>query len=183
VDSLTLQKIQLLHPKIRQETLETYTHINNNLFGKNLKLRFTHTYRSFEEQNEFYKQGRNKLYDKEGNRLPKITNAKGGQSIHNYGLAFDITVLIDKDDNGNFETALWNLEADHDKDNTPDWKEAIACLKSRGWEWGGDWKQFPDYPHFQKTFGYTWQALQKKFLNDDTFTEVIDGKVYKWVNL
>jgi peptidoglycan LD-endopeptidase CwlK len=183
VDLPTIQKIKLLHPEVRQETLEAYTHINNNLFNKKIRLRFTHTFRSFEEQNELYKQGRSKLYDKDGNKLAKITNAKGGQSIHNYGLAFDIAVLIDKDNNGSYETASWNIEADRDKDNTPDWKEAVHHLKRLDWEWGGDWKNFPDYPHFQKTFGYTWQQLHEKFLSDDTFTEIIDGKIYKWVNL
>jgi peptidoglycan L-alanyl-D-glutamate endopeptidase CwlK len=26
-------------------------------------------------------------------------------------------------------------------------------FKKYGWEWGGDWTSFKDYPHFQKTFG------------------------------
>jgi peptidoglycan L-alanyl-D-glutamate endopeptidase CwlK len=33
--------------------------------------------------------------------------------------------------------------------------EVAAVIKKFGWEWGGDWKRFPDFPHFQKTFGKT----------------------------
>jgi peptidoglycan L-alanyl-D-glutamate endopeptidase CwlK len=32
-----------------------------------------------------------------------------------------------------------------------------------GWEWGGDWKSFKDFPHFQKTFGYTTPQLRKLY--------------------
>lgn len=183
MDLLTLQRIKLLHPKIRVEVLEAYKHINNNLFGKNIRLRFSHTYRSFEEQNQLYNLGRTKLFDNNNQKLSKVTNAKGGQSIHNYGFAFDIVILIDSDDDGSFKAASWNLNADSDKDGTADWLEAANYLKKIGYTWGGDWKKFPDYPHFEKTFGHNWQSLQKKYLAGDVFIEEIDGKIYKWVNL
>lgn len=172
-----------MHPKIRQEVLEAYKHINNTLFGKQVRLRFAHTLRSFEEQNDLYSLGRTMLFDKNNVRLSKVTNAKAGQSIHNYGLAFDIVILIDKDNNSNFETASWNIKADDDLDGIPEWLEAVAHLKKIGWIWGGDWKTFPDYPHFEKTFGHTWKSLLKKYHDNDIFTETIDGKIYKWVNL
>jgi peptidoglycan L-alanyl-D-glutamate endopeptidase CwlK len=45
------------------------------------------TFRSKEEQNKLYEQGRSVP----GN---KVTNAKGGYSYHNYGLAFDCVPII-----------------------------------------------------------------------------------------
>lgn len=183
MDALTLERIKLLHPKVRQQALEAYTYINNKLFGKGIRLRFAYTLRTFKEQEELYAQGRTKLYDTFGKRLGKVTNAKAGQSIHNYGLAFDIVILVDKDKNGSFESASWDIVTDFDGDRVADWMEAANYLKKLGWVWGGDWKGFPDYPHFEMTFGMKWQALHKKFTSGDTFTEVIDGKTYKWVNL
>lgn len=189
MDLITLNRIKLMHPQVRQEVLEAYTHVNNKLLGKGVRLRFAYTLRTIQEQNEFYAQGRTKLFDKKGNRLGIVTNARGGQSIHNYGLAFDIVLLIDKNGDGNFETASWDIRADHDKDKVSDWMEVVNYFKSIGWAWGGDWKSFPDYPHFEKTFGLgsakysAWQVLQNKYEAGNTFEEVIDGKVYEWVNI
>jgi peptidoglycan L-alanyl-D-glutamate endopeptidase CwlK len=38
--------------------------------------------------------------------------------------------------------------------------EVVAIFKKYGWEWGGEWR-FKDYPHFQKTFGYSIMELNK----------------------
>jgi peptidoglycan L-alanyl-D-glutamate endopeptidase CwlK len=159
MDRITLNRIRLLHPKVREEALAAYTYCNQKLLGNNVLLRFSHTLRSIDEQNSLYAIGRTKLFDAHGNRLAKVTNARGGQSIHNYGLAFDIVLLIDKDNNGAFETASWNTTADNDSDSVADWREITAYLKKQGWSWGGDWKSLPDYPHFEKTFGYTSSSL------------------------
>ncbi|WP_412177973.1 M15 family metallopeptidase [Paenibacillus terrae] len=29
----------------------------------------------------------------------------------------------------------------------------VAAAKRIGWDWGGDWRSFKDYPHFEMTFG------------------------------
>ena len=176
MDNLTLTRINYMHPAVRQEVLTAYKHINNTLFGKNIRLRFTHTLRTFSEQDTLYAAGRTKPGK-------KVTNARAGQSMHNYGLAFDIAILIDKNGDGIFETASWNTTSDDDKDGTPDWTEAVIYLKKRGWVWGGDWKSFPDYPHFEKTFGHSWKSLQAKYNVGDVFSEVINGITYTWVNL
>ena len=120
---------------------------------------------------------------KKGRRLGIITNARGGQSIHNYGLAMDIVLLIDKNSDGNYETASWNVSADIDKDGTPDWMEVINYFKGLGWIWGGNWKSFPDYPHLEKTFGLSWKELLKRYKDNDVFTEILNGKTFKWINL
>jgi len=100
------------------------------------------------------------LQDQLFNQRPKVTNAKGGQSIHNYGLAFDIVLLYDNDGNGTFEEASWSMIKDFDKDSKADWMEVTNYFKSKGWQWGGDWQSFKDNPHFQMDFGYSWKSLK-----------------------
>ncbi|MRM95692.1 M15 family peptidase [Riemerella anatipestifer] len=151
MDKITLQRIELLHPKLREEAKAIYKEICEALTG-NAICRFTHTLRTFQEQNDLYAIGRTK----KGRR---VTNAKGGQSYHNYGLAIDICLLVDKDGNGTYETAVWDTKADFDNDKIADWQEIVAIFKRYGWTWGGDWR-FTDPPHFQKTFGKSIADLQ-----------------------
>ena len=125
LDKITLDRIKLLHPKVRQEVRDAYEYVNEKLLGKGVRLRFTHTLRTFKEQDDLYAKGRTI----KGN---KVTNAKGGQSIHNYGLAFDIVLLLDKDLDGNFEEATYNTLKDFDGDKIADWKEVTDYFKSIG---------------------------------------------------
>lgn len=182
MDQLTLNRIATLHPKIRKKVLEAYIYVNNKLLGKGVRLRFAYTTRTIEEQNELYAQGRTKLYDSKGKRLGKVTQAKGGESIHNYHLAFDIVLLLDKDGDGKFESASWDTVLDFDKDKTSDWMEVVNYFKSQGFVWGGDWK-FKDKPHFEMTFGHTWRTLKNKLDKGDVFTETINDVKYTYVNL
>lgn len=141
-DKVTIERIELLHPSIREEVKRIYIEICEELSGKAI-CRFAYTLRTFAEQNILYAQGRN------GDKRPKVTNAKGGESAHNYGFAIDIVLLKDKDGNGTFETASWETNVDFDGDGVADWIEVVKIFKKYGWEWGGDWK-FTDMPHFQK---------------------------------
>lgn len=157
VDQLTLNKIKLLHPKIRKEVEDIYVNEVVPALTEGVTCRMAYTLRTFEEQNQLYSQGRTRLYDNKGNRLGKVTNAKGGQSIHNYGLAFDIVLLVN-----NGKTASWDTVKDFDKDGKADWMEVVNIFKKHGWEWGGDWKSFKDKPHLEKSFGMTWKEMLHK---------------------
>jgi peptidoglycan L-alanyl-D-glutamate endopeptidase CwlK len=150
-DQKTLERIQLLHPKLREEALTMYDEIVAALTGT-AACRFAYTLRTFAEQDALFAQGRTKPG-------AIVTKAKGGQSYHNYGLAIDIVLLVDKDKNGTFETASWDLKTDFDGDGKSDWQEVVAIFKRYGYEWGGDWK-FVDAPHFQKTLGKSIAELQ-----------------------
>lgn len=167
MDLISIERIKKAHPSIREKLLKDYTDANNKL-GPGARLRLAYVLRTNAEQDILY------------NKRPKVTNAKGGQSIHNYGLAFDIVMLYDNDGNGTFEEASWSMVKDFDKDSIADWKEVTDLFKSRGWEWGGDWNSFKDNPHFQlkKPNGtsYKWQEL--KALVDSGFTVVDGGTVY-----
>lgn len=154
-DEITLQRIKLMHPTLREQLEKDYLECNNKILGKGVRLRLTHTLRTIDEQNALYAQGRTKPGS-------IVTNAKGGSSYHNFGLAFDIVLLYDKDDNGTFETASWDTK---DKN----WKAVVKFFKEKGWFHGGDFKSFKDEPHFEKTFGYTTKQL---------LTRIPKGEIY-----
>ncbi len=147
IDEKTIQKVQILHPKVREEVTEICKEISQVLTSKAF-CRFTHTLRTFAEQDELYAQGRTKA-----GKI--VTNAKGGQSYHNYGLAIDIVII-------NGSNPEWDIKKDFDRDGKADWIEIVNIFKQYGWEWGGDWR-FKDYPHFQKTLGYSVRQLQSLY--------------------
>ncbi len=173
IDKLTEERALLLHPKIREDVLRMYREEVVPALTNGIYCRFTHTLRTFEEQNELYKRGREKLFDMHGTRLGIVTNAKGGQSWHNYGLAIDFCIMAPK--------TMWDTTVDLDKDGKADWMEVVEIFKRNGFQWGGDWKgKLRDFPHFQKTFGYTTKELLEKWKKGDTF---IDDNGIKYVNL
>lgn len=185
MDAITLQRIKLLHPHIRDKVREAYLYANNTMLGKGVRLRFSHTLRTIKEQDELYAQGRTKLFDRDGNRLGVVTWASGGYSYHNYGLAWDIVLLVDKDKNKTFESASWNTAIDYDGDGVADWKECVEVFKSKlNCAWGGDWigKKY-DAPHFQLTYGNSISTLRQKIKEGRVFFEEIDGVKYQWVEL
>lgn len=138
MDKITLDRIQLLHPKLREEATSIYEEICKALTGRAM-CRFTFTLRTFAEQDALYAQGRTKPG-------PIVTKAAAGLSFHNYGLAIDIALILDG------KEASWDEKTDFDGDHISDWQEIVHIFKQHGWEWGGDWK-FTDTPHFQKVFG------------------------------
>ncbi len=150
-DKVSVDRIAKLHPAIRKEAIEIIEKVESGL-PKNMAIRVVQGLRTFKEQNDLYAQGRTKP----GRR---VTNAKGGQSNHNYGLALDFAILLDKDNNGTFETLSWDADADLDKDKVADWLEIARAFKAAGWAWGGDFKSIIDKPHVEKTFGRSWKDL------------------------
>ena len=157
MDQISLDRIELLHPSVREEAKEIYKKITEDLTGR-ASCRFTQTLRTFKEQDDLFAKGRTKLFSATGKRVGKVTNAKGGQSYHNYGLAIDFCLVIDG------KLASWDWQKDFDNDKTADWMEVVNIFKSYGWEWGGEWK-FIDRPHFQKTFGLSTKELLKRHNN------------------
>ncbi|SHG27338.1 M15 family metallopeptidase [Flavobacterium johnsoniae] len=147
MDKVTKERIDQLHPKVRGEVTLIIEECDKALTGR-AKVRITQGLRTFAEQDMLYAAGRTKP----GN---VVTNAKGGQSIHNYGFAVDICLIIDG------KTASWDVKADWDGDKKADFMECVEIFKKHGWNWGGDWKTFKDLPHFDKTGYSDWKVLSK----------------------
>lgn len=86
-----------------------------------IELLITQGLRTFAEQDALFK------------KRPKVTNARGGQSMHNYGLAVDFAVMV----SGKIS---WD-----EKLYRPIGKYADIV----GLEWGGNFHTFKDMPHVQ----------------------------------
>lgn len=99
----------------------------------------TSTYRDNDSQTALYAQGRTtpgKI----------VTNAKAGQSWHNYRCAVDVVPLV-------------HGKPDWDGSH-PVWAQIGKIGKECGLEWAGDWKSFKEIAHFQYTGGMTMAQLQ-----------------------
>lgn len=121
VDARSETAIATLHPRL-QSIARAFIK-KASLAGPQIKI--TSGTRTYAEQNALYEQGRA--------RPGKIvTGARGGQSSHNFGTAFDVTIF---------------------KGGAPVWESTnyrivLAPIgKSLGLSWGGDWSK-PDEPHF-----------------------------------
>ncbi|MGE7600994.1 peptidoglycan-binding protein [Peribacillus sp. NPDC097675] len=110
-------------------------------YDEKIYVLITSGYRSFAEQNKLFAQGRT---DKS---KPIVTNARAGESLHNYGLALDYVIVSDDG-----RRAIWTVNNK--------WKRVAAIAKSLGFAWGGDFSSFLDYPHLQMTGGLTIKDLQ-----------------------
>lgn len=111
--------------------------------------------RTCETQNELYAQGRTapgKI----------VTNARGGDSWHNYGLAADYVPdgMIEKPG----MQWSWDIKADLNADGFNDWKQMADIAEHCGLEAGYNWKKFPDAPHVQNTFGLSISDAKELYL-------------------
>ncbi|WP_052342754.1 M15 family metallopeptidase [Bacillus sp. EB01] len=132
-----------LHPEVKQKA-DTLV---SRAAEKGITIQIYEGFRSNQEQEELYAQGRTE----KGNI---VTHARAGESYHNFGLAVDFALLT-KD-----ERLIWDMEYDMNGNGRSDWNEVVAIAKELGFEWGGDWPNFKDYPHLQMTFGLSIRELQ-----------------------
>lgn len=136
-------KIDDLHPTIRPMARTLL-----DLAAKEgIDLRITFGIRTFEQQEALYNQtcdGKDNDGDgKIDEADEKVTQAKPGQSFHNYGLAIDVCPFVK---------------------GKPDWKSKLwnrigQLGKSVGFSWGGDWAKFKDLPHFEYPKNTSYKTL------------------------
>jgi peptidoglycan L-alanyl-D-glutamate endopeptidase CwlK len=108
--------------------------------------------RSYEQQDALYAQGRTAPG-------PKVTNARGGYSNHNFGIAFDVGVF-----SGNSYLP-----------ESPKYKAVGVLGMDLGLEWGGNWTSVVDQPHFQ--LRPTWaSALSEKEMLAELRDRVASGR-------
>jgi len=165
MDKPTSDKIDLLHPSIREEVRRLVEECDKALTAHS-QMRIVQGLRTIDEQNALYAQGRTKPGS-------VVTNAKGGQSYHNYGLAVDFCLILDG------KEVSWNTVKDFDQDGVSDWVEVARIFQREGYKWG---KAFNDLPHFEKS-KLNWRDLLKMYDSGKVSTEKINGIVYKYVKL
>ena len=142
-DSITNSRIDKLHPRIKCAVKNFVNDVEKTM---GIKLRIIQGYRTYAEQDALFRQ------------RPKVTNARGGESNHNFGLAIDVAEI---------------------KNGTIDWVEQETVLskiapigKKWGLTWGGDWNSFVDKPHFEMTFGKTTQNLRELLEIHNDYTKI-----------
>lgn len=132
------RQLEHLHPDLQPLAREFLRRCE----AAKLDILVTCTYRSNDEQNQLYAQGRN------GKPGKIVTYAKGGQSAHNHTIqgkpaarAFDIVPLV-------AGKPVW--DAAH-----PAWKEAGRIGMELGLNWyGRPGAKFREMPHFELNKGY-----------------------------
>jgi len=129
------RKIEDLLPVVQDKV----RHFKKLCESFSIDLLITSTYRDNASQDALYAQGRT---------TPgrKVTNAKAGQSWHNYRCAVDVVPLTNGKPN-------WNTK-------DPVWMKVGELGKQAGLEWAWEWKTFKEMAHFQYTSGLTLAQLQ-----------------------
>jgi hypothetical protein len=138
-DSTNKQRLSQLQPQVEKAALAALAQAEK----EGIDVLITQGLRTYAEQNALYAKGRTapgKI----------VTNARGGYSYHNFGLAFDICLIEDG-------KAVWNVNSK--------WKRFAAIAKAHGFKWGGDWQNFKDYPHFEMTGGLSLAQCRTKWPN------------------
>ena len=112
----------------------------------------TSTKRTIEEQGALYAQGRAKLDAVNSKRqfagMPKISDRENAYTVtncdgvktksnHQSGDALDVVPLEGV-------RPVWPSPSD------PRWQEIARVMMKHGFEWGGQWTRFPDFPHYER---------------------------------
>jgi peptidoglycan L-alanyl-D-glutamate endopeptidase CwlK len=105
-----------------------------------IDLLVTSTYRDNESQQALYEQGRTTAGK-------VVTNAKAGDSWHNWRCAVDVVPMV----NGKP-----NWDGLH-----PVWDQIGKLGEQAGLEWAGRWRTFKELAHFQYTGGLTLTDLKE----------------------
>lgn len=136
------KSIARLHPQVRG-LIRRF--INDVYIKHQVQLVIVQDYRTYAQQDALYAKGRTTSGS-------IVTNAKGGQSNHNFALAVDVFPL--------WNDGKLHMDAKSDKKNIEILRKISSVGKSIGLEWGGDWKSIVDNPHFQLKTGKTMSQLR-----------------------
>lgn len=127
-----------LHPAVFKRAM-TFV---NECRKQGIEILITSTYRDHESQAALYAQGRT-------TPGKKVTNAKPGQSWHNWRCAFDCVPL-------RHGKPVWGTTGEDGKL----WERIGQIGEAAGLEWAGRWRSMKEYAHFQWTGGLTLADLQ-----------------------
>ncbi len=137
------KSIAKLHPQVRDKIRKF---INDVYTKHQVQLVIVQDYRTYVQQDALYAKGRTASGS-------VVTNARGGQSNHNFALAVDVFPL--------WEDGKLHMDVKSDQKNIKILKKIAPIGKGIGLEWGGDWKSIIDNPHFQLKTGKTMAQLRE----------------------
>jgi len=150
-DAQSIPLIHTLHPKVKGDFQAFIEEIEQQF---DLTIRVISAYRSMEEQEAIYAQGRTKPGE-------IVSNAPPGSSYHNWGMAVDIAPLgVSGEINYNYDQSKWQNIASQ-------WNIT----------WGGAWKgSFQDKDHWEEKLA-NWRDLltlyhQSKFIDGTRYVAI-----------
>lgn len=141
IDERSAKFIATLLPEVRDAFIAFIVDAKELVAKSGLDYRVICGTRTFEEQAALYAKGRTAPG-------PKVTNAKPGSSMHNFGLAIDCGVFKGKvymDDSTPADKKIADLM--HKRVST-------LCAKHK-LRWGGNFKKLYDAPHFEYDTPYS----------------------------
>lgn len=136
MNALNEQRIATLAPEFQALAKQVVLEASEAVKPLGYTVLVTNGRRTIAEQNDLYAKGRTK-------KGPVVTNARGGSSPHNFGLAFDFALCKDG-------VPQWKAPREH-------WQIVGDIAKSHGLVWGGDFKSLLDLPHIEAT---DWKLAQ-----------------------
>lgn len=140
IDPRSQKHLDSLLPKVRPLFVQLLDHLQEHFEPKGITPKFIAGTRTFAEQEALFAKGRTAPG-------PRVTNARGGFSNHNYGIAVDI--------------GLFTKEGRY-LENSPFYLEiGDVVAKFPQLEWGGSWKSITDEPHVQYRTGKTIAQLRE----------------------
>lgn len=132
---------------------------------KGIYLIVTEGFRSKEQQDRLYAQGRTAP-----GKIVTYARGSSESSQHQWGIAFDIAMNYDVDGDEKVTDDTWNPKG---------FKEVAKIAKSIGLGWGGDWK-FVDIPHFYlKKWGSTTAKLKQQYGTFENFKKTWSKTVFR----
>ncbi len=126
LDNISEANLEGVHP----ELVRRIRQLADKCEANGIAIRVTQGVRTWGAQDALYAQGRT---------LPGkiVTNAPGGHSMHNFGLAVDIVPGMD-----GFPAFTPDWDAMDVR-----WKNVLSLAKTCGLAEGAEWRTFPDRPH------------------------------------
>ncbi|WP_339314587.1 M15 family metallopeptidase [Paenibacillus sp. FSL M7-0896] len=180
VQKKSLSRLNGLHPAVKAAT----TALIERSYARGVPIIITQGLRTKAEQNAYYAKGRTQQqldaaglsHVKAQPKEDRVTNAIGGTSNHNYGLAIDFALLLP-----NGSSVSYDMIRDGDGDKVKDWDEVVQEAKALGFKWGGDFTSIFDGPHFEMTFGLGIKDLQAGAQPTETQTAVALARIERYM--
>jgi peptidoglycan L-alanyl-D-glutamate endopeptidase CwlK len=142
-DSRSERSIRTLQPKAQRAARAFLRRV----IDAGINARIISGTRTYIEQDALFRKGRF------GDPSPIVTKARGGQSNHNFGIAWDIGV---------FESGAY-------LGSSPLYARAAEVGRVPGIEWGGDWVTFVDQPHYELSTGMSLKVVRVNFESGQVF--------------